>query len=181
MANTYTLQAVNIANANAKNILAVSNAAASGKIIKIYEVRNWNNQIATVTGGLCGLILGRCSAVHSGGTALTFFRHGTAATAGSTTPFTGISAASGTTTITATMATEFRRVFRVTEEWAASEVTFDAIQNVYPWQVLWDTGIGDSNVEPFIIREGECFLIKTDAAPANANGAIHLSVMLTIE
>lgn len=180
---SYTVTALSIAATASKNMLAISNAAASGKLIKIYRVWSVNPITGAVTStgtGYTGLVMGRCSAIHSGGTAANFLPHSSAVSAGSATPFTGISAATGATAITATMATEFRRVFRNTDEIAASGGSPEEIGNLLPWAILWDTGYADTNVEPFIIREGQCFLIKTDAAPANAVGSLSFFVELTI-
>lgn len=177
---SYTLFANTIANANDKNLIAISNATGSGKLIKIYRVWAWNPTTGAVSGGMTGLLLGRSAAVHTGGTALNFLPHSSCVTAGAATPFTGCSAASGATTITATMGTEFRRVFKATDELTASSGTMDEIQNVYPWSIIWETGYGDTNVEPFILRENQGFLIRTDSAPANAVGNFSLAVQLSI-
>lgn len=177
---SYTIFANNIANAQSKNMLAISNAAASGKLIKIYRVWITNPTTGTVSGGMTGFLLGRCNAIHSGGTATNFLPHSSCVSAGAATPFTGISAATGATTITATMATEFRRVFKASDELTASSGTLDEIENLLPWAVVWDTGYADTNVEPFVIRGGQCFLIRTDASPSNAVGGFTFHVELTI-
>lgn len=177
---TYSLLSSIVANANDKNLVAINNATGSGKLIKIYRIRSWNSQTGTISGGFTGLKMGRISGVSSGGTALPFMPHSSCVSAGSNTPFTGISAVDGATTITATLATEFRRVFRATEEWAVAEATVEAIQNVHQWQIIWDTGYADSNVEPFIIRENQGFLIRTDSTPANAAGGFRFHIELTI-
>ncbi len=177
---SYTLFASTIANANDKNLLAISNATGSGKLIKIYRIWVYNPTTGTVSGGVTGLLLGRSATVYSGGTALNFLPHSSAVAASSATPFTGIAAASGATTITATMGTEFRRVFRATDEIAAGGATMDEVQNIMPWAVLWDTGYADANVEPLVLRENQGFLIRTDSSPANAVGNFTLKVELTI-
>lgn len=178
---SYTLLATSIANANNKNLLAISNATGSGKIIKIYRVMCWNPQTVAVPGGVTGILIGRSAAVYSGGTALTFRPHSSCVTAGVNNPFTGINADSGASAITATIGTEFRRVFRATDEIAAGGYTFDEIQNILPWTVLWDTGYSDSNIEPLVLRENQGFLIRTDSSPANSVGAFSLQVELNIE
>ncbi len=177
---TYSLLSSIISNANNKNLVAVNNATGSGKLIKIYRIFCWNPQTGSVSGGMTGLLLGRISGVSSGGTSLTFVPHSSCVSAGSATPFTGCTAVDGATTITASIGTEFRRIFRATDEISAATGSRDEIENVHPWQLLWDTGYAESNVEPFILRENEGFLIRTDASPANAAGGFRFHLELTI-
>jgi hypothetical protein len=181
---SYYLQATGITNANDKNMLAISNATGSGKLIKIYRAWAINTATGAISGGVNGFLIGRGSnagnAITSG-TALNFLPTSSAVTAGSATPFTGCTAYSGATTITGTMATEFRRVFRATDELAAGGATFDEIQNLLPWAILWDTGYASADVEPLVLRENQSFLIRTDSAPGNSAAAtFNISVELTI-
>jgi hypothetical protein len=177
---SYTLYSGAVANTNDRNLLAISNATGSGKLIKIYRIWCWNHTTA-VTGGVSGLLLGRAAAAVTLGTALNFLSHSSAVAAPTATPFTGCSAwVHGGTAITATMGTEFRRVFKPTEEVTASNATWATIGNVWPWSVIWDTGYADSNVEPFVLRENQAFLIRADSSPANAAGSFLFQVELAI-
>jgi hypothetical protein len=177
---TYSLEVLSLANANDKNLLAINNATGSGKLIKIYRIWVINNGTGTVSGGMTGILLGRMAAVSSGGTAINFQPHSSCVTANSATPFTGISAVSGATTITGTIATELRRVFKATDELTAASGTMEEIQLVRPWAVIWDTGYADSNVEPLVIRENQGILLRTDSAPANTVGQFSINVELDI-
>jgi hypothetical protein len=177
---SYSLQVLTIANANDKNLLAINNATASGKLIKIYRMWAINNGTGAVSGGMTGLLLGRMASVSSGGTAIPFVPHSSCVTAGSNTPFTGISAVSGATTITGTIATELRRVFKATDEIAAGGATMEEIQLIRPWATIWDTGYADANVEPLVLRENQGILLRTDSSPANAVGSFTINVELNI-
>lgn len=177
---TYSLMVTGLANANDKNMIAISNATGSGKVIRVYRVWVINSGTGAVTGGMTGFLMGRIAGVHSGGTAINYLPHSSCVTAGSATPFTGISAASGATTITASIGTEFRRVFKASDEIAATSGTMDEIQNILPWALVWDTGYADANVEPFVIRENQGFLLRTDSSPANAVGTFSVFVELDI-
>lgn len=178
---TYTLSATALANASGKNMLAISNATGSGRVIRIYRIWATNPQTGAVTGGIFYIQLGRPTAVHSGGTALSFLPHSSCVTAGSATPFTGISAVSGATTITSTMETEFRRVARSSDEIAVGTNTLDEWHNIIPLATIWESGYGDSNVEPFVIRPNEGFLIKLDTLGTPGVGTTDIFVELTIE
>lgn len=177
---TYSLQATSLTNANDKNLLAINNATGSGKLIKIYRIWVINNGTGAVSGGVTGILLGRMAAVSSGGTATNFIPHSSAVTASAATPFTGISAVTGATTITGTIATELRRVFKASDEIAASGATMEEIQMIPQWAAIWDTGYADANVEPLVLRENQGILIRTDSAPANAAGQFSIWVELNI-
>jgi hypothetical protein len=177
---TYTLRAPAVANANDRNMLAINNATGSGKLIKIYRIWCFGDGTGTVTGALSGFLLGRIAGVSSGGTALNFIPHSSAVTASSATPFTGISAVYHSATITASIGTEIRRVFKSSDELAASGGTMEEIQILPAFSVIWDTGYADANVEPLVLRENQGLLIRTDSAPSSALSTFQFWVELNI-
>ena len=177
---SYSLRAPAVANANDRNMLAINNATGSGKLIKIYRIWCYNDGTSAVTGGTSGFLLGRISGISSGGTALNFLPHSSAVTASSATPFTGISAVYHSATITASIGTELRRIFRSSDELAAGSGTMEEIQLLPAFSVIWDTGYADSNVEPLVLRENQGLLIRTDSSPSNAVGTFQFWVELNI-
>ena len=184
MAATYTLSFSALTTyAASKNMLAINNATGSGKVLKIYRVWIGTYQTATVSGGI-GLVLFKryVGGNYTGGTAIPFIPHSSCLTANSNTPFTGIGAASGATTITApgVAAEEIGRIARSTDEMGAGGITMDEIQSIPVMSLSWDAGFSDTNIQPITLRPNECFILATEAVGTYV-GSPDITVELTIE
>lgn len=178
---TWTLKVDAQAITSGKNMMAISNATGSGRVIRIYRMWVTNPQTSNVTGGITLFKLGRVSSgIHSGGTAITWVPHSSAVTAGSATPFTGITAVHGGSAITATFGTLLLRFARSNDELAAGGATLDEMCNVLPWALMFDAGVGDSNVEPIVIRENSSVLLRMDTVGFYV-GSCDIMVELTVE
>lgn len=179
MAATYTVSATGVTQSSSKNMIAISNATGSGKIVKIYRAWMTNVQTGAVSGGLGLYVPGRVTgSVHSSGTGVNFLPHANVLTAGTATPFTGISAAHGATLGAFTH--EFSRFVRSSDELAVSGITTDEIIGIImPFCLVFDSGYGDTNVEPITLRENQAFAIKADAT-GTYNGTSDVFVELTI-
>ncbi len=111
------------------------------------------------------------SAVAGSPTAITPVAHDPAATT-----LTGLTVNTAGTLVTLTSI--FRQISRANDEIAAGGATFDEIQNVFPINVVWDAGYGDTNIEPITLRENQGCALITGALGTYA-GSAHIHVEFT--
>jgi len=175
MADTWTCNATNVAWASAKNMLSFYNDASTTAICRIYKIWMVNTQTAAVTGtNIVDCFIYRFSAgPHSGGTAL-----GTANTpvptagqivahrssnAAIPAQFTIRTGATGGISLGALV----RGFLRCSDE-AASQaaITLDEVQAIYPLNLVWDAGYGESDIQPLTLRATEGMVIR-----AGTNGS----------
>jgi len=152
MAKTYSINSYNIGSpagttcGNGKSMLGILNGHGSN-IIKIWRVWLYPNTTA-VTGVTMEFALRFLSALSSG-TAVTAVAHNTANVAKDLTSITIVTG--GTATATNTVAS-----FLVSsEEPLVSGAVNQNLQCFYPFAILWDNGVGDSNVQPLTLRNGQ--------------------------
>ena len=161
MAKTYSFYGTALTWASGKNMVSIWNEATTGRTLRIYRVWLLNSQSGAVTGpNAVPLTMARfTNGPHNGGTPLTtVYPHDTASsgtipqgltfrTTGTTTMFTGTE--------------PFRTALRATDEATISAgITLDELNTFVPLNVLWDSGVGDNNVEPIVIRQNEGFVIQ---------------------
>lgn len=176
MAASYTINTQAITWAAGKNMLAISNHTGSGVVVDIYRIWLIHPQTAAVTGGTCLLELWQCNSVASftAGAAQTFVKHDTSSAAVNA----NVLANAGTTT-TLTRNTLIKRYLRVTEEFAVSTATIQAVHaNFFPLNCLWDSGYGDTTIQPLRLRAGEGVVLFT---PATGGGTYAGSTDICVE
>lgn len=146
--DTWTVYAPAVAYSTSKSLVDITNGDAT-KIAKLWRLWLLNNQTSAVTGVVLLLLFRRLTAVSTGGTSLTPVSHdpsGTTALDGDITAGTGRTVTAGST---------FRRVMVSSDEPAVSGATWDELECVVPFSVLWDSGYGDSNVSPQTFRQNQ--------------------------
>jgi hypothetical protein len=160
--------------ATAKSLLKVFNATGSGVVLRVYRVWLLNSQIAAVAGVLAPVSLVRISTVGSGGIAVTPVKHDTSSTALPA----QVTAAYGDTT-PGTVDATFRRVQVSTDEQLVGTLTSNQLEGFHPINRLWDSGYGDSNVEPIVLREGFGISVYTPGV-ASAAGIADVIIEFTV-
>jgi hypothetical protein len=168
-----TNNAVGVAFASAKHLLDIFNAAASTKTIKVYRIWVYNNYVATVTGVFTALQVKRTS-LSSGGTTLTPLAHnlGQAALNANTTAGTG-------RTITASSI--FRQILWQNDEPTVSTFDMDALLTLVPFCEVWNSGYGDSQVQPLTCRAGFAEGVTLQQPGSNTVGTCDVEAEFTSE
>lgn len=147
MANTWTLNAVNIAFAVNKNMLAILNTGA--RVIRIRRIGLLNNQTVAVTGVTCfGEIRRYTAAGLATPTAVVPVAHDTGNSA-----LTGLTL--GTAGTPSGTAEVLRRYLWSSDEPAASTASIDELECIVPLNVIWDAGYGEANVQALTLRTNE--------------------------
>ena len=146
MANTWRATSQGIAWASGKSMLDVFNAAASSRFIRVYRMYLFNNGTASVSGVLTEVRVTRITAA-SGGTGVTPVAHDTsnAALNANTTAGTGR---------TVTDDALFRQLIYSNDEPAVSGSSMDEWELLVPFAEIWNSGYGDSNVQPLTAVSG---------------------------
>lgn len=166
MGSTYVLPGIGITNGNLKNYIAISNQSGSGKNVRIWRVYIQNAQTAGITGGNTIANIGRFVGSYSGGTTLTPISMNSSNPAFPS----QIVCATGATGITLTNL--FFRICLFTDEFAVGDATSDMLTVIPGLSLFLDLGYYNSNLQPFIISEGEGFVIQhAGTAVANNNTA----------
>lgn len=148
MAASYTLTAQNIAFAANKCMACIFNGVGSGKVVRVYRIWVYNNQLVTVTGVLTNLEIRKITAA-SGGTDLTFTKHDSNSAAVDANIVAG-------TNKTVTLGGLYRRVLWSTDEPTANTaISLDEFECFMPFTNIWSMGYADTNSEPITLREGE--------------------------
>jgi len=173
MADTWHGSAQAVAYASAKYMIDVFNAAGSAKLIKIYRIWIFNNGTASVTGVLTALQVKRTSAASSG-TGITPVAHnlGNTALDANTTCGTG-------RTITSTSI--FRQILWQCDEPTVTTLDMDALLTLVCFAEIWNSGYGDSNVQPLSCRASNAEGICLQQPGSNAAGTCDVEVEFTSE
>lgn len=148
--DTWTVYAPGVTYTTSKSLIDLFNDDATAKA-KLWRLWLLNNQTGAITGVVLLLLFRRLTtAPPTGGTALTPIPHDSAGTAldAQITQGTGRTPTAGAT---------FRRVMVSSDEPAVSGATWDELECIVPFSVLWDSGYGDSNVAPMKFHENEGF------------------------
>ena len=117
---------------------------------------------AALTGSMGRYTLDRFTGVPGGGSAITIQKYNTASAAVSG----SVTALNGNTSITGTLVSNgvLRQIARSNDEAAAASYTMDEFQTIYPMGLIWDSGYGDTNVEPITLRAGEGIRMRSENA-----------------
>lgn len=175
MAKTYTANSYNIASpagtviANAKSMLSIGNTHVS-RLVKVYRVWVYPNTTA-VTGVMINFSIRRFT-TQSAGAAVTAIAHNTANAAfdlTNVTVLTGATITSPTTIFDWTVSSE---------EPLVSGNTNNNLLCFYPFALAWDCGVGDSNVDPIVLRQNQGFdiLCVTNSSAGNFDCIIEFTV-----
>jgi hypothetical protein len=148
MANTWQAASQGVAYAANKHMLDVFNATTSTRYIRIYRAYLFNNQTGAITGVLNTSRVHILSTSVSGGTGVTpvtMDSNNSALNANTTSGF-------GRTT---TIASTIRQIVHSPDEPALGTLDWDALGTLVPFAELWNTGYGDSNIQPVTCRASE--------------------------
>ena len=148
MANTWHAQAAAVTYAANKAMLDLFNASSSAKTIRIYRMWLFNNQTTGVTGVFNNIRIHRQTVTPTGGTTITPVPHNTANAA----------LDAGTTLgcgRTITVGSQFRQLLHSPDEPTLSTLDWDSMLTLVPYAEIWNSGYGDSNVEPLTCRAGQ--------------------------
>jgi len=146
MANTWHAFASGVAYASTKHMLDIFNSSASTATVKIYRAWLFNNQTTGVTGALNFVSIFRTSAASTGN--VTPVAHNTANVALNA----NTSAGTGRTVTTTS---QFRRLLMSPDEPTVSTADWDALMCLVPFAEIWNSGYGDTVVEPVTCRAGQ--------------------------
>lgn len=163
--NTFTVYGPAVAYNTSKSLVDLTNGDAT-KIAKLFRLWLLNNQTSAVTGVVLLLLFRRLTAASSGGTSLTPIQHDTGGTAldGDITTGTGRTVTAGST---------FRRVMVSSDEPTVSGASWDELECIVPFSVLWDSGYGDSNVAPMTFRQNQGFDLQQSTTSTVGTSDIH--------
>jgi hypothetical protein len=148
MAATHRAIQTGITFAATKHMLSVFNGSGSGVILRAYRIWVLNNQTTAIT-GVYTTIEVRRSTAQSGGTSVTPVKMDTSS---SSLPA-QVLAAHGAT-VTAASADTFVRVGWSNDEPAAGTGTIDELEAVPALMEILGAGLGSSDLEPVVLREG---------------------------
>lgn len=159
MAETWHVASTGITFASAKSMIDLFNTDAT-KINRVYRCWCLNNQGSAVTGVLTAMRINRLTTgAPSGGSTLTPVAHDTnnASLAAGTTAGTGR---------TPTRGSMFRQFYWSNDEPAVSGATMDEMEVLVPLGLVWDSGYGDSNVDPITCRQNFGFEVQQSGSSA---------------
>jgi len=147
MADTWHISAQAVTYAANKYMLDVFNGSSSAKSIDVYRIWFFNNQTSAITGVFNTLQIHRTSAA-SAGTTVTPVAHNTA----NASLDANTSAGYGRTVTTGSL---FRQLLTSPDEPTLSTLDWDSAHCLVPFAEIWNSGYGDSNVQPLRCRTGQ--------------------------
>lgn len=150
MEQTYTVYKNDIQVGNQKSLMAIWNPSGSARIIKVYRIGILNPRTTAVSGVICNMTL-RKTTNFSSGTDLTFFSHyvSNESIPGST----GIRAITGASYSSA--GEILRHLARSIDEPIVNGAGIDELENIVSYNIIWDAGYLNQNLQPLVLREGE--------------------------
>lgn len=146
MANTWKATSQGITYAANKDMLDVFNSSASTRFIRVYRMYLLNNGTGAGTGALGTVRIQRITAA-SAGTAVTPVPHSSAYAALNANTTAG-------TNRTITTSHIYRQVLWQNDEATVTTLDMDALLTLLPFTELYNSGYGDSNVEPLTAVAG---------------------------
>lgn len=177
MAATYiaTATAVTWSTSN-KVFFSIFNGSGSGKVIKIKRVWILNAQASAATGILQTFGLYKITTDTSGGTPTTITA--TKYDTNSADVPAQITIKSANTT-NGTSSLLYTQIYSGDES-AVSTFSWDELEAIVDFGLVWDVGYGNSQVQPLTLREGQGFSIY-NAAVASSAGNIDINVEFILE
>lgn len=155
MAETWQINAMAVQPGNGKSMLGILNGAGSGKVVRIYRMWMLNNYSGVAYTGVTFNYEIRAITGLSSGTNVTPVAHDTANAA-----FSGSVVVQTGGTVSGESATLMRLIGWSGDEPSVAGTSIDEMELLVPLNVMWDTGYGDSSVDPLTLREGEGVHIK---------------------
>lgn len=163
MADTWRATAQAVTFATNKDMLDVLNATGSGRVLRVYRAYQFNNFVSAITGVLFTMTLRRTTAATSG-TTVTPIPHDT-----SNTTLAAQITAGYNRTLTLGTPSLIRQYNWVNEEPVVAGTTQANWLTLLPYTEVWNSGYGDSNVDPIVLREVEGFAFYTGTVIVGAN------------
>lgn len=150
MAQTFTAYFNGITFAATKVMASVLNTHAT-EVLKIYRIGLVNAQTAGVTGVITELNVRVVSgsATLAGPTTIAVQTHDTTNTLPLSASYGSAGTVGGTTPYT------LRRTIWSNDEPATGTLTNDEMECFIPFNIVWDAGYGDSNVQPLTLRQDQ--------------------------
>jgi hypothetical protein len=144
MANTWRTVGSGIVYGNGKSMLDVFNGASSARIIRVYRMYHFNNQVTAVTGVVAYMNIRRTTG-SSGGTTINAIPHNNSDINldSNTTSGTSRTASSTTSNI-------FRRYIYSTDEPTPGTATNDEFECLVPYAEFWNSGT--DTIQPITCR-----------------------------
>lgn len=140
MAETWHALATAVTFAANKYMIDVFNGSASAKSIDVYRIWYFNNQTSAITGVFNTMQIFRTTA-SSAGTTITPVKHQTASATLDANTTAGHNR-------TITTSDQFRSLLTSPDEPTLSTLDWDSVQCLVPFALIWDSGYGDSNIQP---------------------------------
>jgi hypothetical protein len=140
MANTWHVSAQGVPYAANKHMLDVFNSSSSTRVIRVYRCWWFNNGTTAVTGVLNQGRINRITAA-SGGTSVTPVAHDTSNSALNANTTAGHNR-------TITVGNIIRQLINSPDEPTVTTLDWDALLTLVPFAQVWDSGYGDTNVQP---------------------------------
>ncbi len=134
-----------------KSMIHLYNNQNSSRILRVYRVYNFNNFITAGNGTYNPMQIRKLSAINSAtGTAITPTAYDTSNTALNT-----IEISAGTNSTAPLYSYILRRFLFSSDEPAGQASNIDEFEITVPFAEVWNSGYGDSNIEPVVIRAGQ--------------------------
>jgi hypothetical protein len=158
MAATFTAPYIDVTFGNNKSLASLFNGVSSGQVVRIYRIIILNNQTVAIANGVVTTIEIRRITASTGGTAITPLKHDT----NTSNLDSNIVASTGATdTVSADI---IKRFMWSTDEPAATVSTIDEWQCIPIFNTVWESGYGETNIDPIVLREGEGIALKQPGA-----------------
>jgi hypothetical protein len=157
---TYRATAQAVAFASAKSMIAIYNADGTFVLLKAFRLWQFNNGTGAVTGVLCTMKVNRITTSLASGTTITAVLHDTNSTA------LGAHVTLQTNGTVGARTDLFRQWIWSNDEPAVSGASMDEWELLVPFATVFDSGYGDSNVEPITCRNGQGVEIQQSSASA---------------
>lgn len=158
-----------VAYASSKDMLNVFNSTGA-TLVRVYRAWHFNNGTSAVTGVLTTMQCRRLTAA-SGATAVTPVAHDTNSSA-----LSGVTAGTGQTV---TGSDIFRRYIYSNDEPAVSGATQDEWECLVPYAQVWESGYGDTNVEPIVCRANQGFELFHSGSTAVGSADLEIEFTVT--
>lgn len=164
MATSYTASFLGVTFGNNKSLATIYNRSGSSLIVRIYRITILNNQTVAVTNGVLTTIeLRKISASTvganvAGNPGVNVLKHDT----NSANLHANIEVSTGATDTVG--ADTFRRFMWSTDEPAATAATIDEWECLPVFNIVWDSGYADTNLDPIVLRANEGLSIKQPGA-----------------
>lgn len=174
MAASYTAIA-QVAPAASRVMVALYNGHAT-RILKVSRIWMTGPQASNVTGGLVFYQLSRyTNASAPTGTAVTPVAHL------STNTLTTVTCVHTATANVGTPTEIVKAWTRSSDECTAAVLMLEEIQNLMPLAIVWDSGYGDTNVQPLVCRQTEGIAIQVGTKTGTYVGTTDIHIEFTHE